>query len=34
MQIKETLVNDCLRVSKVAWEFRIPTIYSFAVIFS
>ena len=27
MQIKKTLTNDHLHVSKVSWKFRIPTIY-------
>ena len=26
------LINDRLRVSKVSWKFRIPTIFNFAVI--
>ena len=33
MQIDKTLINDRLRVSKVSWEFRIPIIYNFAVIY-
>ena len=33
MQIEKTLVNDGLRVSKMSWKFRIPTIYNFAVIY-
>ena len=33
MQIKKALINDHLRVSKVSWKFRIPTIYNFAVIY-
>ena len=32
MQIKKAMANDGLRVSKVAWKIRIPTIYNFAVI--
>ena len=31
MQIEKALINNCLRVSKVSWKFRIPTIYSFVV---
>ena len=34
MQIEKVLINDRLRVSKVSWKFRIPTIYNFAVIYS
>ena len=30
MQIEKALINDRLRVSKVSWKFRIPTIYNFA----
>ena len=33
MQIKKALVNDRLLVSKVSWNFRIPAIYSFALIY-
>ena len=33
MQIKKALINDCLRVSKASWKFRIPTIYNFTVIY-
>ena len=33
IQIEKALINDRLRVSKVPWEFRIPTIYNFAVIY-
>ena len=33
MQIGKPLINDRLRVSKVSWKFRIPTIYSFTVIY-
>ena len=33
MQIKNEIMNNCLRVSKVSWNFRIPTIYNFAVIY-
>ena len=33
MQIEKALINDRLRVSKVSWKFRIPTIYSLAVIY-
>ena len=32
MQIEKALLNDRLRVTKVSWKFRIPTIYNFAVI--
>ena len=32
MQIEKVLINDCLRVSKVPWKFRIPTIYNVGVI--
>ena len=32
-QIEKELIYDRLRVSKVYLKFRIPTIYSFAVIF-
>ena len=34
MQTEKALINDHVRVSKVSWKFRIPTIYSFAVIYS
>ena len=34
MQIGKALINDRLRVLKVSWKFRVPTIYSFAVIYS
>ena len=34
MQIEKALINDRLRLSKVSWKFRIPTIYSFTVIYS
>ena len=33
MQIEKALINDRLHVSKVFWQFRIPTIYNFAVIY-
>ena len=33
MQIEQALINDHLRVSKVSWKFRIPTIYNFVVIY-
>ena len=33
IQIEKALINDRLHVSKVSWEFRIPAIYSFAVIY-
>ena len=26
MQIEKALINDCLRVSKVSWKFRIHSI--------
>ena len=32
MQIEKAQINDRLRVSKVSWKFRIPTIFNFAVI--
>ena len=31
MQIEKAQINDRLRISKVSWKFRIPTIYNFAV---
>ena len=34
MQIEKALINDSLRVSKVSWNFRIPTISYFAVIYT
>ena len=33
MPIEKALINDRLRVSKVSWKFRIPTIYHFVVIY-
>ena len=33
MQIEKALTNDRLRVSKVSWKFRIPTIYNFAAVY-
>ena len=33
MKIDKALINDRLSVSKVSWNFRIPTIYNFAVIY-
>ena len=33
MQIEKALINDRLCVSKGFCKFRIPTIYSFAVIY-
>ena len=33
MQIKEVLMNDHFRVSKVSQKFRILTIFNFAVIY-
>ena len=33
MQIKKTMINDRSSVSKVSWNFFIPTIYNFAVIY-
>ena len=33
MQIKKALINDRLRVLKVSWKFRIPTVYNIAVIY-
>ena len=32
MQIEKAQINDRLRVSKEPWNFRIPTVYNFAVI--
>ena len=32
MQIAKTLINDRLRVPKISWKFRIPTIYNVAII--
>ena len=32
-QIEKALIIDRLRVSKVSWKSRIPTIYNFAVIY-
>ena len=32
MQFEKRLINGLLRVSKVSWKFRIPTIYNFSVI--
>ena len=34
MQIEKASINDRLRVSKVPWKHRIPTIYNFAVTFT
>ena len=31
MYVEKALINYRLRVSKVSWKFRIPTIYNFAV---
>ena len=33
MKIEKAMINDRLRVSKVQWKFRIPTVYNFAVIY-
>ena len=33
VQIEKAQINNHLRVSKVSWKFRIPTIYNFAVIY-
>ena len=33
MQIEKALIYDPLRVSKVSWRFRIPTILKFAIIY-
>ena len=33
MQIEKALIKDRLNISKVSWKCRIPTIYSFAVIY-
>ena len=32
IQIEKVLINDRLRISKVSWKFRTPTIYNFEVI--
>ena len=32
MQTEKAPINDRLRVSKVSWEFRLPTIHNLAVI--
>ena len=31
MQIEKALINTRVRVEKLSWKFRIPTIYNFAV---
>ena len=31
MQIEKAQINDRLHVSKVSWNFRIPTIFNFTV---
>ena len=31
MQIEKAQINDRLRISKVSWKFRIPSIYDSAV---
>ena len=33
MQIEKALINERLRVSKVSWKFRIPTVSNFTVIY-
>ena len=33
MQIEKAMINDPLRVSKLSWKSRIPTICNFAVIY-
>ena len=33
MQNEKALTKDRLRVSKVSWKYRIPTIHNFAVIY-
>ena len=33
IQIEKALINDCLRVPKVSWKSRFPTISNFAVIY-
>ena len=33
MQIEKALINGRLRILKVSWKFRIPTIYNFVVIY-
>ena len=33
MQIEKALINDRLCVSKLSWKLRIPTAYSFTVIY-
>ena len=30
---KKKMINDRLRVLRVSWKFRIPTIYNFAAIY-
>ena len=32
MQTEKAPINEILRISKVSWKFRIPTIYNFGVI--
>ena len=34
MQIEKALISDPWPISKVSWEFRIPTIYNFEVIYT
>ena len=31
MQNEKALINEHLRISRVPWKFRIPTIYDFVV---
>ena len=33
MHIEKALINDCLHVLKISWEFHIPTIYNFPVFY-
>ena len=33
MQIEKALIPYFLRVSNVIWQFRIPTLFNFAVIY-
>ena len=34
MHIEKALINDRLRVLKVSWKFRIPTVFNFTVIYA
>ena len=33
MLTEKAMIHDHLRVSKVSWKFRIPTIHTFAIIY-